>query len=207
VQRYLKNLAEDFILLFKEIEKKWYSQSPPPHKEVADELVRRLEMDGYVFRDGELHQAEADPLDVEAETGLLESLHTKLGLSDHQTTFTFLKLSEEHYIAGRWSDCISNSRKFFEAILQQVAVRFGSKCNEKLDEKSLERPVSVREYLENKNLVEKKEREAIDKIYGLLSHTGSHPYMAEKDQARLLRQISLTTTQFVMLRLEGALQK
>lgn len=30
--------------------------------------------------------------------------------------------------------------------------------------------------------------------------------MAEKDQARLLRQISLTLTQFVMLQLEGALQ-
>ena len=57
-----------------------------------------------------------------------------------------------------------------------------------------------------KGLIEKKEREAIDKVYGLLSHTGGHPYMAEGDQARLLRQLSLVLTQFALLRLEGALK-
>jgi len=39
-----------------------------------------------------------------------------------------------------------------------------------------------------------------------LSETGAHPYMAESDQARLLRQLSLTLSQFVLLRLEAALK-
>lgn len=65
----------------------------------------------------------------------------------------------------------------------------------------------MRTFLEKEALLEKKERETIDKIYGLLSHTGSHPYMAEKDQARLLRQMSLTLIQFVLLRLEGFIKK
>jgi hypothetical protein len=72
-----------------------------------------------------------------------------------------------------------------------------------LPENVYSRPAEVREYLVTEKLLEKKEREALDKVYGLLSHTGSHPYMAEKDQARLLRQMSLLFCQFVMLRFEG----
>lgn len=149
---------------------------------------------------------EPDVLNVEEEIGLLETLYKSLGLSDKETTFEFFNLCEEHYIAGKWSDSIANSRKFFESILQQVAIRYSAVSGAPLNSRALERPVEIRSFLENEGLLEKKEREAVDKIYGLLSHTGSHPYMAEKDQARLLRQISLTITQFIMLRLEGALK-
>lgn len=199
-QIYLKNLARDFII--------WYrAQDDKSYPKLDDEILRRLEIDGYVFRDNDLYQAEVEVLDVEAETGLLSNLHQALGLTDKQQTFEFLKLADEHYIAGRWSDSIGNARKFFEVILQQVASRYatGVKATT-LSAAALEKPVSVREYLEKEELLEKKEREAVDKIYALLSHTGGHPYMAEKDQARLLRQICLTVTQFIMLRLEGALK-
>ena len=159
-----------------------------------EELLRRLELDGYVLREGQLYRSEADVLDFEEETGLLENLYSSLALPNKSITFEFLKLSEDHYVTGHWSDCIANSRKFLEAILQQVTERFSGLKGVTISEKSLERPVEVRNFLEAQNLLEHKEREAVDKIYGLLSHTGSHPYMAEKDQARLLRQISLTMT-------------
>ncbi len=65
--------------------------------------------------------------------------------------------------------------------------------------------MAVRNYLESEGVLETKEKNAIAKIYGLLSKTGGHPYMAASDQARLLRQLSLTLAQFVMLRLQGSL--
>jgi len=218
-QVYLKNLARDFIVWFRGEEKSHRTPSTiltgfhttysndSFYKNVHDEMVRRLEMDGYIFRDNDLYQSEVEILDIEAETGLLQNLYTNLELLNQQMTFQFLKLSEEHYIAGRWSDCISNARKFFEAVLQQVASKYSNAKGASLDSATLQRPVAIRDYLETAGLVEKKEREAIDKIYALLSHTGGHPYMAEKDQSRLLRQICLTVTQFVMLRLEGFLKK
>jgi len=224
-QVYLKNLARDFMVWFRGEEESQHTLSSPSttlltgfrishlnggssqfYKDVHNEMVRRLEIDGYVFRDNELYQSEVEVLDVEAETGLLQKLYATLALSDQQTTFQFLKLAEDHYVAGRWSDCISNARKFFESVLQQVASKHSNARGVPLDSTTLQRPVAVREYLETAGLVEKKEREAIDKIYALLSHTGGHPYMAEEDQARLLRQICLTVTQFVMLRLEGSLK-
>jgi hypothetical protein len=203
-QGYLKNLARDFMVWFRNKCEKWQIED---YKPLNDEIVRRLEMDGYVFRDGDLYQTEVEVLDVEAEKGLLEKLYTDLMLSEQQTTFQFLKLAEDHYAAGRWSDCIGNARKFFEAVLQQVAGKYSITKGESLNPATLQKPVAVREYLSTAGLVEKREREAIDKIYALLSHTGGHPYMAEEDQARLLRQICLIVTQFIMLRLEGYLKK
>lgn len=211
-QQYLKSLSKDILnsLAQKTTAKEqhpFFQTITEQKMKKFDTLVRRLEIDGYIFKDHQLYESEVDILNVEEELSLLERLHSNLELHDREQTFTFLKLSEEHYISGKWSDCISNSRKFFEAILQQVASRVALHKNISLKQNTLNRPFEVRKFLETNELIEKKERETVDKVYGLLSQTGSHPYMAEKDQSRLLRQISLTITQFIMLRLEGYLQK
>ncbi|AXQ27352.1 hypothetical protein D0B54_01005 [Solimonas sp. K1W22B-7] len=147
-----------------------------------------------------------DVLDVDQEKGLLARLYEALALGKKQDAFEFLALSERHYIESRWSDCIANCRKFLELTLQEGALALSLAKQKNFPPESVERPVEVRQFLEREGLIEKKERESLDKIYGLLSHTGSHPYMAEKDQARLLRQLSMTLSQFVLLRLEGALR-
>lgn len=198
-QQYLKNMAKSFINFYftcEEWDKKKY-------KAYNDRIINRLELDGYRVVDGNIIEPEYEVLDVDHEKGILENLYDKLSLPDKDTAFEFLNLSELHYSEGRWSDCISNSRKFFEKVFSEVAYQYSNSIGEPLDSKRRERPFEVREYLESKKLLEKKEKEAIDKIYGLLSHTGGHPYMAESDQARLLRQIALLFTQFIMLKLEG----
>ena len=122
--------------------------------------------------------------------------------------FHFLKLSEEHFMNNKWEDSIANSRKYFECVLQEVA-SLHSKVIRKVElpSSTYEKPVRVREYLERENLLEKKEKEVVSSIYGLLSETGAHPYMAEADQARLLRHLTLTIAQFVMLRLNGMISQ
>jgi len=202
-QRYLTDLAESIL--------NWYEEEKSElivriYVQKHKELLRRLELDGYVYRDNTLYFTGSDILNVDQERTLLHHLHASLGLPDQEQTFQFLKLAEDHFIAGRWSDSIANARKFFEAILSQIAAQYSfKKLGTALPESTLTRPAEVRRFLEDKGLLEKREREAVDKIYGLLSHTGGHPYMAEDDQARLLRQLSLILTQFALLRLEGAL--
>jgi hypothetical protein len=203
-QRLLLDLARDHL--------RWYETNRNDYdgkqeKDTSEELRRRLELDGYVFRNGDLLQQQEDVLNVEEEKGILQDLFAKTGLQRKSDAFEFLKLGEEHFVASRWSDCISNVRKFFELTLQEGARALGVAKEDPLDDAKLDRPFEVRQYLERQGLFEKKERESIDKIYGLLSETGAHPYMAESDQARLLRQLSLTLAQFVLLRLESALLK
>lgn len=202
-QRLLVDLARDYLRWFETIKETTYIGEK--YSGAAEELRRRLELDGYVFRDGNLLQTQSDVLDVEEETGILQSLYSSAGLARSNDAFAFLRLGEEHFVAARWSDSIANVRKFFELTLQEGARSLGQAKGTPLDESSLTRPVEVRQYLERQGLFERKERESIDKLYGLLSETGAHPYMAESDQARLLRQLSLTLSQFVLLRLESAI--
>lgn len=202
-QQLLRELAKDHLNWYEKV--KFTSWKPDSYATTTEALLRRLELDGYVYKDGMLLQQQEDVLNVEEETGVLTALYGRANLARKQDAFEFLRLSEEHFIAGRWSDCISNVRKFFELTLQEGARALSSFKLEPMSDAALTRPVEVRKYLEDSGMLERKEREAVDKLYGLLSETGAHPYMAASDQARLLRQLSLTMVQFALLRMEAAM--
>lgn len=202
-QRLLRDLARDHLrFLEKAKETPYFAKT---YTAEFQDLLRRLELDGYVYRDGNLYQQQTDLLDVDAERDIIRALFEQAKLARQVDAFEFLRLGEEHFIAERWSDSISNVRKFFELLLQEGARALSSGRGSALSDSQLNRPVEVRTYLETEGLLEKKERELVDKLYGLLSEAGAHPYMAESDQARLLRQMSLTLSQFVLLRLASAL--
>lgn len=200
-QQYLKYLAISFLDWYESLEE--YSRRLHTYGQQA--LVRNLELDGYKYVSGKLLEMEVEILNVNQEKGILHDLYGKMGLGGYDIAFQCLGLSDIHYVEGRWADSIANIRKFLELTLFEAALKHAQATNRTFDEKARDYPVKVREYLETEKLLEKKEKEALDKVYGLLSHTGSHPYMAESDQARLLRQLTLVLTQFVMLRIEGAI--
>lgn len=204
-QRYLKDLAEDILNTWtKEWSKKTYGK--PKIDDKVTMLLDNLQLDGYVYQNSHLLAPETDVLDAEEEGGVLRSLYNNLQLDNNETAFHHLKLSEEHYLNKKWDDSISNSRKFLECTLKEVANSHSTKMHNKpLPQSTLTRPVRIRDYLEREGLLEKKEKEVIASVYGLLSQTGGHPYMAQNDQARLLRHLSLTFSQFAMLRYRGVL--
>jgi hypothetical protein len=202
-QEYLRYLAESYLKYYDETGESRFRQS---NQDYYLKILRNIELDGYKYENHGIQELEIEVYNVEQEYGILESLYRKLELRDVDEVFEYLKLSQLHYVEERWSDCISNSRKFFEKVFYEVGRKYSEKKGLVLSEKFFERPVEIRDFLESSKLLEKKEREAVDKIYGLLSHTGGHPYMAESDQAKLLRQISLSFSQFILLRLEGALK-
>lgn len=202
-QEYLANLAEDLL-------EKLETNSDEGDREVRQEAFKKLagalELDGYIYRDGTLHHPESEVLDAREEQGVLASLFNTLKLNDARTAFHHLALSEEHYLAGRWDDSISNSRKFLEVVVREVSVAVSERgAGSPLAGVSKSRQRDLRDYLVSEGLLEPKEKEALAKIYGLLSETGAHPYMARNDQARLLRHLSLTLSQFIMLRSRGRL--
>ncbi len=204
-QRHLSDLAEDILNYWADRSLQYVSRNTP--EKIAD-LRSALELDGYEYKDRRLLALETDVLDVQQESGVLQSLYTALDLQNRDTAFHHLQLTEEHYLGERWDDSISNSRKFLECVLQETAAKHSEKVKViGLPESIYTKPVRVREYLEGEGLLESKEREAITSVYGLLSSTGGHPYMAQRDQARLLRHLALTFSQFVLLRLKGELQR
>jgi hypothetical protein len=201
--RLLQNLAED-ILQYRVQHAGGYGDQE--EAELTSQLISSLELDGYLFRNNRLLFSEAAVLDTEEEGSVLIHLMQQLKLPDIQTPTHHLSLSVKHYQDRLWDDCIGNARKVLESVLSQVAsVHSAAIQNSPLPQTKLDRPVDVRDYLERMNLLESKEKKALAEVYGLLSNTGGHPYIAEKDQARLMRHLALTFTQFALLRLQGAL--
>jgi hypothetical protein len=203
-QKYLEYLSEDILNSWYT---DWSSLNSYDHRSKLDGIemfLRNLELDGYLYKNSKLLNPEKGVLDVEQETNLLKHLYSSLSLNDSVLAFDCLRMSEEHYENGNWRDSIANSRHFFELTLSEVADRHSfCSTNYHLSKDDLSKAFFVRSYLEKANLLEKKETEAVKHIYYLISETGNHPYMAEKDQARLLRNLSLVTAQFVLLRLQG----
>lgn len=206
-QRYLRDFAEDILNDWDSFTPSTSPDKRPEYERLRGNLIRQFELDGYTYRDSQLLAPESDVLDVEEETGVLRSLYKQLLLPKEDTNFQFLQLSEEHYLAERWGDSISNSRKFLEGTLQEVAAVHSERVKHAdLLEGTYKRAVRVRDYLERENLLDSKETETLAKVYGLLSETGSHPFMPHNEQARLLRHLALTFSQFVMIRLQGSLK-
>jgi hypothetical protein len=200
-QRVLQDLSEDIITYCTDTT----NYTSAPTKEASRRLISQLELDGYQYQNGRLHTSEATVIDIEEEEGVLKKLVAALSLEHEDVINHHLDLSRDQYVAGNWSDSISNSRKYLEGILQEVAAKHKLlKTATKLANSIFTSPSGVREYLESSGLLEPKEKEAIAKVYSLLSETGGHPYIAEKDQARLMRHLALTFSQFVLLRLQGS---
>ncbi|HKP55060.1 MAG TPA: hypothetical protein VJ183_20695 [Chloroflexia bacterium] len=202
-QEILLKLAQDLLKYWKEgLDGKGLMKVGP----AVSALQSGLELDGYLFRNGQLLAPEEEVLDTEETAGVLEALYGSLGLEMGNIALNHLSMSEQHYQAGRWTDCITNSRNFLEAVLREVAAKHSKVVkNQPLSDDTYKRPVRVREYLRDEKLIDEDEMQALAKVYGLLSGKGSHPYMAENDQARLLRNLALLLSQFVMLRFDSLL--
>ncbi len=201
-QRFLRDLAAALLV---------ESQKPAPsvvarNTEEIRKMQRQLELDGYVFKDGVLLVPEESILNEQAEQGVLMQLVKSLGLGDPETIAHHLRLSEEHYTSSRWDDSIANSRKVLEAVLQQAAAVHAAGQGSPLDDKTVSRPAAIRDYLETTGLLDHKEIEAIRSTYSLLSEAGGHPNIAGEDQARLMRHLALTYSQFALLRLKAGVR-
>ncbi|MBN1971035.1 MAG: hypothetical protein JW870_16830 [Candidatus Delongbacteria bacterium] len=200
-QKYLSELIID-ILDYSYSNK--YDYSTHKVEEFVKELINLIELDGYKYKKGLLLPPEEDVIDIDTERGYLQELISDAGLKNQETILHHLNLSEEHYINSKWDDSVSNSRKFFEEIVRQVANKLSFlKVGKDLDDKILEKGGSCINYIKKEGLIEEKEDKALGELYVLMSSEGGHPYMAQKDQARFLRNLSLTTSQFILLRLIG----
>jgi hypothetical protein len=209
-QECLRQLAQDLLeITTQDIDEE--EEDPDNLSKAASEgtkeLIAQLELDGYIFKDGRLYLVESSVIDVQAEQGYLASLVDSFPLADPATIKHHINRAEEHYVNGKWDDSIGNSRKFLDAILNQVAERVYLKVNNKpIPLQMLKNATDVRIFLEKQKLISAIERETLDKTYGLLSSTGGHPYIAQNDQSRLMWHLALTFSQFVLLRYEGFLK-
>jgi hypothetical protein len=189
-QTLLKRLATDILRIYENLKITATNPADPktintivtvvksmfPASEVVKILRKQLELDGYIFRDGNLYFNESSVIKEREEQSILKLLVDNLPIQNKPVILNHLKLSEEHYLNGKWGDSIANTRNFLEEILKQIALKMHDK--KQLTTPFKNKPFEIRDFLEQEGFIEKTEKEAIAKVYGLISNTGSHP---EKD--------------------------
>jgi len=201
-QVLLVRLAQDILVWADSEESLWYRSEPADA--FISALRAHLELDGYMLRNGQLVALEPNVLDEEEELGLLGTLARECKLRNLDVLQHHLDLADIHYRDSKWDDCIANSRKYMECVLREVAdSHCWSSTGSGLDKNIYDYPVKVRIYLETQRLLSEEEVNAFRYVYGLLSDTGGHPYIAERDQARLARNLALSLSQFILLRHRG----
>ncbi len=178
------------------------------HTDKAGKLLAQLraslELDGYSYQDGLIGVVESNVIDEEEEEGILERLITELALSNKPVMVKHLDDSVTAYVEGRWWDCVGNSRAFMESVLREIADKHcRMNTGQSLDNKTYDTAVGVRQYLERIGLFSNEEISAVAKIYGLMSGTGNHPFITDRDQARLGRNLALIVSQFALLKLQN----
>lgn len=201
----LNKLAQDMLVfVYNDIE---FNQKPTL-MELYKNLLHQLEFDGFIFRDNILYKTESKILDFEEETGTIHQYIKELKLNNQEITLHHLEHIEKDYIDEKWDDSIGNSRKFLESVLQEIADKHSMiEKGSPLPSEIKKWAGKVRGYLETEELFSEPEIKTFREIYGLMSETGNHPYIAQKDQAILIRNLALTLAQFALLRYSGWLKK
>jgi len=222
-QSLLHKMAQDILILYDEIplrfitngntvqvardleDVRWVSTYERPAAEVLLQMLNRLQIDGFIYKERHLYPIESAVIDVVEVSTYLEKLVDTIPIQEQAVIKHHIQESERGFGEGRWGNSISDARNFFEAILLQIARAHSRKSTgADLTERN-KQAWAVRDYLLDVGLLDRHEKEAVAKVYGLVSNSGSHPNIAEQDQARLMRHVALTLSQFVLLKYQSFL--
>ena len=175
------------------------------HSDERKRLVACLELDGYTFRDGQILRSEGEEQEIEAERGELETTYAALGLGNPVTVKEHLRLCEDHFSNGRFTDSVHNARQYLEQVLMDVALAWSKRAGSQALPKPVQdmRAVHYREYLKAQGLLTPEEHDAFAKLYGLLSVAGGHPGLSEQKQARVFRRLAISMALYAVLAFEA----
>jgi hypothetical protein len=184
--RTLENLAEYLLVKAAEFRLQGETQT----------LVRRLEIDGYEFRNGKLIPRDTTPVDVNAEGDALTQLIKQCALPNEQIVLYHYGKADEVYAAGHDESTLGEWRKFLEAILRDIAE---STVPHRSDvKKNTGTMKDVLDYLLDVGFFDKDERTgSYGAIYGFFS-AGTKPGIVPRDNAKAARILALTFSQLLL---------
>lgn len=167
------------------------------------ELLASLELDGFQWREDRLLRIEENTFEVREQEGVIEGLYRSLGLGNLEQVKHELKLTDEHYVNGKWGDCIKHARDLAECMLLEVVEARATLGAGSVPAKAKEQAVTVRTELHSSGFLDDKEVGFLNALWKLLSEQGGHMNMSPQENARICRQYALTAAHFVLLRFQA----
>ena len=168
-------------------------------KDEQEMLENYLRIDGYIYENGKLYEINTD---VDEKASIIKVKFKNLSLGQQKEFEEFYNNMNEHFEHSIWADVIHNSRKLYEIVLMECAKYYSQNILKDNKIKGNEKPVQVREYLENNDYFSEDEANIVRYYYKYISNIGSHPKIALQEQADFSRVMSINTMLYALNRLE-----
>lgn len=149
-------------------------------KQAQQELIRRLELDGYTYDNGTLRPTDSSAIDVSTEVDALTEAIRSSELPNRELILHHYQQGENLYATSAWEPAMGEWRKFLEQILRDIAEAGAAKRPDV--KKSTGTMKDVLDYLATLGFLDKDERTMYGNTYGILS-AGTKPGLKQQDLA------------------------
>jgi hypothetical protein len=166
-------------------------------KRGREELVSRLELDGFSLVGGQLIPSESEVVNQPEEVSLLKRLIKQATYTNERVVFSHYEEAEKLFVQQQWGPAISEWRKFFEAILRGIAQ--ATSQNRPDVKKDIGPMKNLFDYLEEAGFLDNEERQIVGSTWGFLS-MGAHPGIPEPHKARLAMHQALVFGQMLTMK-------
>jgi hypothetical protein len=165
-------------------------------KTAKEELLRRLEIDGYEYRGGRLLHRDTAPVNLSEEADLLTELIKESSLPHELEILHHYQKGDELYAASQDEPSLGEWRKFFEAILRDVADTTAPYRSDVT--KNTGTMKDVLDYLTALGFFDKDERNgSYGAAYGFFS-AGTKPGILPREHAKAGMVLALTFGQLLL---------
>lgn len=168
-----------------------------PMKMGLKELISRLELDGFSLVGGRLIPTGSEVVNQPEEVSLLKRLIKEAAYPNERVILSHYDEAEKSFVQQQWGPAISEWRKFFEAVLRDIAL---SASQNRPDVKPDIGPMkNLITYLEQTGFFDNDERQVVGSVWGFLS-MGAHPGIPEPHKARLAMHLALVFGQVLTMK-------
>jgi hypothetical protein len=170
----------------------------PQVKAIAEELRASLEIDGYELVAGRLVPATMKGINLQAEDDYLVHLIRSIAPANVEVILHHHGEADDTFVNGNWGAASAETRNFFIALLRGLrdvaTARGGVPSFAHGNDSGL-----IEDY-HRRGLLTAKEKDAILKLWVLLSYSGPHVGIQDDERARLIRLLVLGQAQWLCLK-------
>ena len=170
----------------------------PKVRVVADELRASLEIDGYEFVSGHLVPATMKGITLQVEDDYLIRLIRSIALTNIDVVLHHHDEADETFVNRNWGSASAETRNFFVALLR--GLRDSATERGGLPSFAHGNDSHIIEDLHKHGLLTVEEKDAILKLWVLLSYSGRHVGIQDNQRARLIRLLVLGQAQWLCLK-------
>jgi hypothetical protein len=171
-----------------------------------DELLASLKLDGYELIAGKLTPVAIPGIDLQAEEDYLLSKIRRIGPANLEEIRHHYDEAVKTFVNRNWGPSSSENRNFFIALLRglrELATKRGGVPA--FNQAGKDGPL-INDF-QTIGLLTEQEKDAVLKVWVLLSHSGPHVGIKEEESALLGRILVLGMTRWVYLKFEDWAEK